>query len=105
MSDPGPADTDDRPPDTEELTAASAAASAARYLAELTTARPLAATSVEPSEESWIVEVEVLEDRRIPSSADRLALYRVDVALDGTLQAYRRVGRYGRDSSDPTCRR
>ncbi|MGX7732180.1 hypothetical protein ACWPOB_23360 [Rhodococcus sp. 2H158] len=51
MSDPGPADTDERPPDSEELTAASAAASAARYLAELTTARPLAATSVEPSEE------------------------------------------------------
>ncbi|KOS53316.1 gas vesicle protein [Rhodococcus rhodochrous KG-21] len=87
------------------MTAASAAAAAARYLAELTTARPLAATSVEQGEDGWTVEVEVLEDRRIPSSADRLALYRVDVALDGALQGYRRIGRYGRDSSDPTCER
>ncbi|WP_280501110.1 gas vesicle protein [Nocardia farcinica] len=57
-------------------------------------------TSMTPTDEGWTVEIEVLEDRRIPSSADMLALYEVDIDLDGNLLAYRRTRRYPRGSSD-----
>ncbi|MGW4580559.1 gas vesicle protein GvpO [Rhodococcus aetherivorans] len=82
------------------LTAAQAAAAAIEHLVELTSKEPQGATSVEPTDHGWTVEVEVLEDRRIPSSADMLALYEVEIDLDGNLLAYRRTKRYGRGSSD-----
>jgi hypothetical protein len=53
-------------------------------------------TSVEPIESGWLVEVEVIEDRRVPSSSDMLALYEVELNDDGDLQAYRRTKRYAR---------
>ncbi|KXF85631.1 gas vesicle protein [Rhodococcus ruber Chol-4] len=82
------------------LTAGEAAATAIEHLVQLTSKEPQGATSVEPADHGWTVEVEVLEDRRIPSSADMLALYEVEIDLDGHLLAYRRTKRYGRGSSD-----
>jgi Gas vesicle synthesis protein GvpO len=40
------------------------------------------------------VEFEVVEDRRIPSSSDILALYEVEMDADGELLALRRTRRY-----------
>jgi gas vesicle protein GvpO len=49
---------------------------------------------VSPTDDGWLVEVEMIEDRRIPSSSDVLALYEVELDLDGELLAYHRVRRY-----------
>jgi len=51
---------------------------------------------VEPSEDGWYVGVEVIEDRRIPSSTDILATYEVEIDENGELLSYRRVRRYSR---------
>lgn len=57
-------------------------------------------TGLAPSDEAgWIVEVEVVEDRRIPSSADMLALYEVELDSDGELMAYQRTHRYMRGNA------
>lgn len=82
------------------LTAGQAGAAAMDQLAELVPKQLLGATSTEPTEAGWLVEVEVVEDRRIPSSADMLALYEVELDLDGNLLAYRRIRRYARGSAD-----
>ncbi|MEU6830313.1 gas vesicle protein GvpO [Nocardia beijingensis] len=81
-------------------TPARAAAVAVEHLVELTSKQVEGVTSMEPTEDGWVVEVEVLEDRRIPSSADILALYEVEIDLDGNMLAYRRTRRYGRGSTD-----
>ncbi|TQC46271.1 gas vesicle protein [Rhodococcus sp. WS4] len=73
---------------------------ALRDIAQLTGKKPLGATSVMPTDDGWTVEVEVVEDRRIPSSTDMLALYEVVLDLDGELLSYRRTRRYIRGVGD-----
>jgi len=82
------------------LSAPEVAQVALREIAELTGRRPLGVTSVVPSDDGWTVEVEVVEDRRIPSSTDMLALYEVVLDLDGELLSYRRTRRYVRGVAD-----
>lgn len=73
---------------------------AGEHIADLTGAEPGVGTSVLPTDEGgWIIEVEVVEDRRIPSSADMLALYEVELDADGELLAYKRIQRYMRSQS------
>jgi hypothetical protein len=81
-------------------TASAAAAKALRYVGELITSDPVGVTSVEPAEDGWLVEVEVIEERRIPSSADMLALYEIELDSGGALLAYRRTRRYSRGRAD-----
>ncbi|MFQ6395592.1 gas vesicle protein [Nocardia sp. KC 131] len=88
--------SDEQPP----LTAAQAAAVVIEHLTALTSKHVQGVTCMEPTEDGWLVEIEVLEDRRIPSSADILALYEAEVDLDGNLLAYRRIKRYGRGNTD-----
>jgi hypothetical protein len=74
-----------------------AAQLAADYMTEMTHGQPARITAVEADDQgNWIVEVEVVEDRRIPSSADMLALYEFELDLDGALLGYRRTRRYMR---------
>jgi hypothetical protein len=80
------------------LSAASAAQAGLRQIAELTGKQPEGVTGVEPADDGWLVGVEVVEDRRIPSSADILAIYEADVDSEGELASYRRVRRYSRGS-------
>lgn len=80
--------------------ASAAAAKALRYVGELITSDPVGVTSVEPAEDGWLVEVEVIEEHRIPSSADMLALYEIELDTGGTLLAYRRTKRYSRGRAD-----
>ncbi|MFX0577674.1 gas vesicle protein GvpO [Nocardia nepalensis] len=82
------------------LTAAQAAALAIERLGELTSNDIQGVTRVEPTEDGWLVEIEALEDRRIPPSADIMALYEVQIDLDENLLAYRRIRRYNRGSTD-----
>ncbi|WP_062982487.1 gas vesicle protein GvpO [Nocardia anaemiae] len=88
--------SDEPPP----ITAAQASAAAIEILTELTSKHVEGVTSMEPIDDGWLVEMEVLEDRRIPSSGDMLALYELELDLDGNLLAYRRTRRYTRGSTD-----
>ena len=86
--------------DRPELSAAKAGQLGLRQIAELTGKDPEGVSGIEPSEDGWLVTVEVVEDRRIPSSTDLLATYRIELDLDGELLAYRRVRRYSRGRGD-----
>jgi len=82
------------------LTAAQAARTGLEQIAELTGKQAEGVTGVEPGEDGWIVGVEVVEDARIPSSSDILAIYETEFDLSGQLLAYRRVRRYARGRGD-----
>ncbi|MCX0273337.1 gas vesicle protein GvpO [Nocardia rhamnosiphila] len=92
------ADVDPEP--DHPLTAREAAAAAIEHLRELTSKSVEGVTSMEPLDDGRLVEIEVLEDHRIPSSADMLALYEVEIDFDGNLLAYRRTARYARGSTE-----
>ena len=82
------------------LSAAKAGRAGLRQIAELTGKEPEGVTGVEPAEDGWVVGVEVVEDKRIPSSTDILATYETEVGMDGELVSYRRVRRYTRGRGD-----
>jgi hypothetical protein len=86
--------------DRSRLTAAEAGRDALRQLVDLTGKEPEGVSGVEPSDDGWIVMVDMVEDRRIPSTSDILATYEVELALDGELISYRRVRRYMRGRVD-----
>jgi gas vesicle protein GvpO len=67
------------------------------YITAITGREPERMTAVEPTDEGgWIVEAEMVEDPRIPSSADMLALYEIELDADGELLACLRTRRYRR---------
>ncbi len=72
---------------------------AAQQLLELTGKAAEGVTGFERTDDGWRVEVEVVEVRRIPDTADILALYELDVDEDGELEGYRRLRRYNRGST------
>ena len=79
------------------IVAREAAQLAPKYINEMTGRHPERITAVEPDDDGgWIVEAEVVEDRRIPSSADMLALYELELDVDGGLLWYGRTRRYMR---------
>jgi len=92
--------TSGRPGRDAGLTAPEAAQRGLRQIAELTGKEPEGITGVEPAENGWIVGVEVVEDRRIPSSTDILAIYETEFDVSGELLSYRRVRRYARGRGD-----
>ena len=82
------------------MTAGQAAKAALREIAELTAKQPEGITGVERTEDGWTVGIELVEDQRIPSSADILAIYETVIDADGELLSYRRVRRYARGRGD-----
>ncbi|MFG1775031.1 gas vesicle protein [Micromonospora sp. NPDC049048] len=84
----------------EPISAAEAAREGMRQIVELTGRDPMGTTSLKSSRDGWIVGVEVVEDRRIPSSIDLLGLYEVELDLEGALLGYRRVRRYQRGKGE-----
>jgi len=86
---------DDGQTEQAPLNAKDAAEVAKEHITELNGQEPVAMTSVElTDQDGWVVEFEVVEDRRIPSSSDVLALYEVEVDADGELLGFRRTRRY-----------
>jgi hypothetical protein len=73
---------------------------AAEQVAALTGRQPESVISIEPRDGDWCVGVEVVETRRIPDSADILAIYEVLVRSSGDLISYRRTRRYSRGQVD-----
>ena len=91
----------DRGADERPMTAREAIDIVRENITEITNGEPVRITSAVPTDEGgWVVEVETVEDRRIPSSADMLALYEVELDSNGELLAYRRTRRYMRGQSD-----
>jgi Gas vesicle synthesis protein GvpO len=104
----GPADGDDRRPEPkparrpDSLTANEAAKEGLRQISELTGKRPEGVTGLERTDDGWVVGVEVVEDRRIPSSSDILAIYEAEFGTAGDLVSYRRLQRYSRGRGGPS---
>src|SRR5215472_2447080 len=70
---------------------------APEYITAITGREPARMTGVEPTDEGgWVVEAEMVEERRVPSSADMLALYEIELDADGELLACSRTRRYRR---------
>jgi Gas vesicle synthesis protein GvpO len=73
----------------------------ARSVIEELTGKPATGVAwVEPGEGGWFVGVEVLEDHRVPSTADVLGLYEAEIGAGGDLLAYRRLRQYQRGRGD-----
>lgn len=83
---------------------ADAAAAGRRHIGELTTKPVEGVTSVERDDDVWVVGVEVVDDRRVPATADVLALYEAELDGDGALLGYHRVERYPRYRTLPRDR-
>jgi hypothetical protein len=86
--------------DQRRLSAAEASREGLRQVTGLTGKDPESVTGVKRSQDGWLVSVEVIEDRRIPSSTDILSTYEAEIDDDGELLSYRRVRRYSRGRGD-----
>ncbi len=86
--------------DWRPLSAAEAGREGLRQITELTGKDPESVTGVTRSQDGWLITVEVLEDRRIPSSSDILSTYETEIDGDGELLSYRRTRRYARGRGD-----
>ena len=75
-------------------------AMALRYVEQLTGRRPDTVSALEPADDGWIVEVELVELERIPASTSVLATYEVQLDENGALRSYRRRRRYYRNAAD-----
>jgi hypothetical protein len=82
------------------LSATTAGAAGLRHIIGLTSKDTEGVTLVRRTEDGWLVEVEVVEDRHIPSSGDMLSLYRIEMDSAGDLLSYHRVKRYRRGRTD-----
>ena len=83
-----------------DLSAPLAARAGLEQIVELTGKQAGGVTSLERVDDGWLVGVEVVEDRRIPSSSDILALYIAKLSGDGSLEGYHRARRYPRGRGD-----
>jgi hypothetical protein len=79
---------------TSRTNSADLAVAAAQQLVTLTGKTFEGIVGLSRSDDGWDVEVEVVEMRRIPSTTDVIAVYRVSVDQGGDLLSYRRVHRY-----------
>ncbi len=83
----------------KKVSAMQVARLAAQQLAELTGRTPETVIGLERGDDGWLVDLEVVESRRIPDSTDVLATYRVETDEDGDLTGYHRTRRYLRGKS------
>ncbi|SCG61587.1 gas vesicle protein [Micromonospora halophytica] len=86
--------------DYEPISTAEAAREGLRQIVGLTGKDPLGITSIQATDDGWLVGVEVVEDHRIPASTDLLGLYEVELDMEGQLLGYRRTRRYQRGKGD-----
>ncbi|TDC58825.1 gas vesicle protein [Actinomadura sp. GC306] len=83
------------------MSASEAAKRAAEHVTSMTGRSAESVVGLERADEDgWRVQVEVVETRRIPDSADILAVYEIEVDADGELVGYRRVRRYPRGRTE-----
>lgn len=73
---------------------------AAEQLEELLGRSPESVSAVQPTEDGWKAQVEVMELERIPETTSVMASYRVTLDQDGELMAYEQTRRYARGQID-----
>lgn len=73
---------------------------AAGQLAELLGRPPESVSSLKPTDDGWVAQVEVVELERIPETTSVMASYRVALDEDGELISYERTRRYSRGTID-----
>ena len=83
-----------------KLSAAKAAQRGLEQIGQLTNKPTECVTRVEPDDDGWTIGVEVVEDERVPSSSDMMAIYLAALDASGDLISYRRVRRYRRSAVD-----
>ncbi|MGW6880911.1 gas vesicle protein GvpO [Streptomyces goshikiensis] len=79
---------------------AAAMRAAAEQLAELLGRPPDSVSSLKPTEDGWVAQVEVVELERIPDTTSVMASYRVALDEEGELISYERTRRYSRGMID-----
>lgn len=67
---------------------------AAEQLQELLGRAPESVSAVQPTEDGWMADVEVLELERVPTTSSVMASYRVKLDEEGELMSYERTRRY-----------
>ncbi|BDM68792.1 gas vesicle protein [Streptomyces nigrescens] len=67
---------------------------AAEQLQELLGRAPESVSAVQPTEDGWMADVEVLELERVPTTSSVMASYRVTLDEEGELMSYERTRRY-----------
>lgn len=82
------------------LTATRAARRAAEQLAQLTGRKLESVVGIRSQEGAFTVVIEAVEDPRVPSTADVMAEYEVELDGEGELIGYRRRARYARGSTE-----
>ena len=85
-----------RPPSSSGISAGRAARAALEQFRELGRHHIEGVVAVEPDNEGWCVVIEVVEDEHVPSTADIMAEYEVQLDHDGDLTGFRRTRRYVR---------
>lgn len=80
----------------ERVDARQAADRALSYMEEMTGQEPEIVIAVEPDDDRWLVQVELLELARVPATTDVLGCYEVEISTEGEPLAYRRIRRYHR---------
>ncbi|MEV6565012.1 gas vesicle protein [Streptomyces kronopolitis] len=73
---------------------------ASEQLEELLGRAPDSVSAVQPTEDGWQADVEVLELERVPGTTSVMATYRVRLDSQGELMAYERTRRYTRGQVD-----
>ncbi|GAB7034929.1 gas vesicle protein [Streptomyces sp. NPDC021749] len=67
---------------------------AAEQLQELLGRAPDSVSALQPTEDGWMADVEVLELERVPTTSSVMASYRVTLDEEGELVSYERTRRY-----------
>ena len=93
---PSRSDTDRSSSGAPAPKAAQIAAEASAQLLALAGKGAEGVVGIDRTDDGWVVKVEVLELRRIPSTTDVLATYEIKTDESGDLLGYRRLGRYVR---------
>ncbi|MFE2225744.1 gas vesicle protein GvpO [Streptomyces kronopolitis] len=73
---------------------------ASEQLEQLLGRAPESVSAVQPTEDGWQADVEVLELERVPGTTSVMATYRVRLDTEGELVAYERTRRYTRGQVD-----
>ena len=73
---------------------------ARQQLSELLERPVESVSSLERTQDGWVVEIEVVELKRIPESTDVLASYEMELDDDLNLRRYQQVRRYTRSQAD-----
>ena len=99
-SDQDDGDREKRPRKRRRLPAVQVVRRGVAQLIEITGRDADTVSGIEPTEDGWVLQVELVELERIPASTSVLATYEAELDDQGDLLEYRRIRRYFRNQAD-----